>query len=195
MTDQNFELKYYQCDFCGLLVLGDKNELIKHVKTNEDCKIIQKKKNEEFKIFYQKCKKNIDIINDNVKDIQNLQLSEDQLKPNMGQFAMYDDEKPYKDDEDHLMVVNMYGVIQNKFSSYQKEREIFIKFDRPRRLFQFDFYKKKMIEKEKHKLTGKKFEIDYKQEEAQLFIDFTDRTLTPIIEEVYKKYKKIDKKT
>lgn len=100
--------------------------------------------------------------------------------------------KDIKRMKDHPMIVNMYGTLFPKFSSYQKEKEIFVKFDRQKKLFQFEFYKKKLIEEEKCQLTGEKFKNEYKKSESKLFYDFTEKTLIPIMEEVYEKYKKKD---
>lgn len=99
MTEQKFDLKFRECELCGLLVLGGKDELINHIKTDNDCKIAAKKKTEDFKKYFEKCKSNIDIVNENIKTIQKCQLSEDDLKPNMNLILIQDDEKGYKEDE------------------------------------------------------------------------------------------------
>lgn len=183
MNKYKFEIKYETCKICGLVFIGDKEE---HLNSDKDCQILQKKCQEEYKVFFNKWKLIIDNLNKVIKHIQNMELKEEDIKTNFNNLSFNDDKK-YEDNEDHEMNINIYGINTQKFSSYKKEREIFKRFDRARQLFAFELKKKKLIGIEKSKLS----DIPYKmnpEEEKKLWKEFTNTTMELIEEEVEKEF-------
>lgn len=183
MNKFKFEIKYDTCKICNLVFLGEKEN---HLNSNEYCKVLQKKRDEEYKIFFDNWQETVDALNFVIKRILKLKLDEeDASRINYENLSFEDDEKDYKDDEDHEMIVNMYGITFTKFSSYKREREIFKRFNRERNLFEFEIEKKKLIGIEKCRLTDTFYKMSPEQE-IQLWREFEDTTLILVEKEVEK---------
>src|SRR5271155_2726197 len=188
MNNCKFEIRYDTCKFCGLVYLGEKEGLLKHLQSDKVCQVIQKKREEEYKKEFDRWQSNVDRLNEVIRLIQNDTLDEKNIKIDINNLIFCDDGKEYKDDEDHKMIVIMYTVKYPKFSSYRKEWEIFRRFDRAKIKFAFELRKIKLIGIERSKLS----DIPYKmkpKEEKRLWREFTETTLTLIEEQVEEEFK------
>lgn len=185
----DFELRSCECRVCGIIIAGQMKELMEHLKTDENCKALQKKKEEDYKKSFENWKLAIKELNDFIKMLNELTLDEKDIKIEMGFLTILDDKKGYKDDEEHEMIVFLYGYPEKKVSTYEKEREIFRRFDKAKTLFKFEKYKRKLIRDEKNKLFEKKVKEDI-EKENQMWTDYVEEIYPRILEDVEREFKK-----